>query len=339
MKKILVTGGTGYIGSHTVVELINNNYDVVIVDDYSNSNAEVLNRIEMITGKRPKFYNMNISNRVILEEVFKQYEFDAVIHFAGYKAVGESVEKPLRYYQNNLVGTLVLCELMEIYGVYRLIFSSSATVYGGENNSPINENAELCPTNPYGQTKLMIESIINDICLSNKNWSALSLRYFNPIGAHTSGLIGEAPNGIPNNLMPYISQVAMGIHPEVLVYGDDYKTKDGTGVRDYIHVMDLADGHIKALEYVLVNKGVDVINIGTGKGYSVLDLIKSFSKSNGINIPYKIVGRRSGDVDICYADVSKSKDVLNWVTKRTLDNMCCDTWKWQCMNPNGYEGD
>lgn len=337
MKKILVTGGTGYIGSHTVVELIQNNYDIVIVDDYSNSKAEVLNRIEMITGKCPKFYNINIANRVILEEVFKQHNFDAVIHFAGYKSVGESVEKPLNYYHNNLVGTLVLCELMEAYGVHQLIFSSSATVYGGENKSPINENAELCPTNPYGQTKLMIESIIKDLCLSSTIWSAISLRYFNPIGAHTSGLIGENPNGIPNNLMPYISQVAMGIHPEVLVYGDDYKTKDGTGVRDYIHVMDLATGHVKGLDYVLNNNGFQVINLGTGIGYSVLELIDRFSKVNDLVIPYRIVERRSGDVDSCYADVTKSKEVLKWTSQKRIDDMCRDAWEWQYKNPNGYE--
>lgn len=334
---VLVTGGTGYIGSHTVVELIKREYEVIIVDNYSNSKPEVLNRIEAITGKRPKFYNVNILNKAALQELFKRHQLDAVIHFAGHKAVGESVEQPLSYYHNNLVGTLVLCELMESYNVHKLVFSSSATVYGTRNDSPLTEEMTLCATNPYGQTKIMIERIIKDICKSDSKWSAVSLRYFNPIGAHESGLIGEDPNGIPDNLVPYITQVAVGKLNELLVFGDNYSTNDGTGVRDYIHVVDLARGHVNALDYIFNHVGAEVINLGTGQGYSVIEVVKSFERANKLFIPYKIVERRLGDVAMCFADVSKAKKLLDWSAKMTLDEMCRDAWHWQQKNPNGYE--
>lgn len=337
MKTILVTGGTGYIGSHTVVELLNLDYEVVIVDNYSNSKPEVLNRIETITGKKPIFYEVDILDRQSLETVFKKHTLDAVIHFAGHKAVGESVEKPLMYYHNNLTGTFVLCELMEKYQVMRMVFSSSATVYGMNNTSPLTEDLLLSTTNPYGTTKLMIEQILQDTYVSNKNWSIALLRYFNPIGAHASGLIGEDPNGIPNNLMPYITQVAIGKREELSVFGNDYETHDGTGVRDYIHVVDLAIGHVKALKYIDKHKGVEAINLGTGVGYSVLDVVNSFMAATDRKVPYKIVERRVGDIGACFADSSKAKKLLGWQALKSIEDMCRDSWYWQEKNPKGYE--
>lgn len=337
MKTILVTGGAGYIGSHTVVELLNLDYEVVIVDNYSNSKPEVLNRIETITGKKPIFYEVDILDRQSLETVFKKHPIDAVIHFAGHKAVGESVEKPLMYYHNNLTGTFVLCELMEKYQVTRMVFSSSATVYGMNNTSPLTEDLPLSTTNPYGTTKLMIEQILQDAYVANKNWSIALLRYFNPIGAHVSGLIGEDPNGIPNNLMPYITQVAIGKREELSVFGNDYETHDGTGVRDYIHVVDLAIGHVKALEYIDKYHGVEALNLGTGVGYSVLDVVNSFMDATDRKIPYKIVERRVGDIGTCFADPSKAKKLLGWQTGKNIEDMCLDSWHWQQKNPSGYE--
>lgn len=335
--KILVTGGAGYIGSHTCVELLNAGYEVVIVDDFSNSKPEVLNRIKEITGKDFCFYQLDVADKAKMREVFEQNSIDAVIHFAGYKAVGESVSIPLKYYRNNLGSTFTLCELMEEFNVKRLVFSSSATVYGMPKTVPIKEDFPLSTTNPYGATKLMIEDILRDVAFADKDWSIALLRYFNPIGAHKSGKIGEDPNGIPNNLMPYISQVAIGKRECLSVFGDDYNTHDGTGVRDYIHVVDLALGHLKAVEKVLSSKGIDAYNLGTGNGYSVLDMVKAFSKACHKDVNYKIAPRRSGDVDICYADPAYAKEKLGWEAVRELDEMCEDTWRWQKNNPNGYD--
>lgn len=337
MKKVLVTGGTGYIGSHTVVELLNSGYEVVIVDNFSNSHPEVLNRIENITGQKPTFYEVDVIDRDALENVFKQHNFDGVIHFAGYKAVGESVEQPIKYYHNNIGSTFVLCDLMETYNVYQLVFSSSATVYGMNNMSPLTEDLPLSATNPYGRSKLMIESILTDLCKSNDKWSVALLRYFNPIGAHSSGLIGESPNGIPNNLMPYITQVAIGKRDCLSVFGDDYDTPDGTGVRDYIHVVDLAIGHVKALTYVDKHRGSEAINLGTGVGYSVLDLVHNFVHINKIEVPYTIVDRRSGDIGTCYSDASKAKSLLEWSASKGIEDMCRDSWQWQQKNPKGFD--
>jgi UDP-glucose 4-epimerase len=334
---ILVTGGAGYIGSHTCVELLNAGWDIVVVDNFSNSKPEVLERIREITGKDFKFYEVDLLDKAGLERAFSENEVDAVIHFAGLKAVGESVQIPLRYYHNNVTGTLMLCEVMQAHHVKRLVFSSSATVYGVPRSLPITEDAPLGATNPYGRTKLMIEEILRDLYVSDQEWSVALLRYFNPIGAHPSGRIGEDPNGIPNNLMPYITQVAVGKLTELKVFGDDYPTSDGTGIRDYIHVVDLALGHLKALEKVMASTGVDAYNLGTGRGYSVLEVVKAFEKASGKKIPYTIVERRPGDVPALYADPTKAEKVLGWRAERGIDEMCQDSWRWQSQNPNGYE--
>lgn len=333
---VLVTGGAGYIGSHTVVELLNSGKEVVIVDDLSNSSEKVVDRIEEITGKRPKFYKVNILDEKEFEKIFEENKIDSIIHFAGFKAVGESVAKPLAYYTNNLVNTLIVLNTMKKYGVRNLVFSSSATVYGDPHTCPILENFPLSTTNPYGSTKLMIEDMLRDITKADKELNVAILRYFNPVGAHESGRIGEEPNGIPNNLMPYITKVAIGKLEMLSVYGNDYPTHDGTGVRDYIHVVDLALGHLKALEKLETNPGLVTYNLGTGKGYSVLDMVKAFGKACGHEIPYKIVERRPGDVAMCYADPTKAKTELGWEAKYDLDRMCADSWRWQSNNPNGY---
>lgn len=334
---ILVTGGAGYIGSHTCVELLNAGYDIVVVDNFSNSKPESLKRVQEITGKTLKFYEVDVLNKEALEKVFGENNVDAVIHFAGLKAVGESVQIPLKYYHNNITGTLVLCEVMENYGVNKIVFSSSATVYGMNNISPLTEDLPLSTTNPYGSTKLMIEQILRDVFTSNKEWSISLLRYFNPIGAHESGRIGEDPNGIPNNLMPYITQVAVGKREKLSVFGDDYDTHDGTGVRDYIHVVDLSKGHLKALEKVMNSVGVEAYNLGTGTGYSVLDVVNAFIKATGENIPYAITERRPGDIATCYAEPTKAFKELGWKAEKNLEDMCRDSWKWQKNNPKGYE--
>lgn len=333
---VLVTGGAGYIGSHTVIELLKLGNEVVIVDNFYNSQPEVLKRIKELSGKEFKFYEVDVLNREDLVKVFEENRIDSVIHFAGYKAVGESVEKPLEYYHNNLTSTFILCEVMKQFGVKNLVFSSSATVYGLNNVSPLKEDLSLSTTNPYGTTKLMIEQILNDLWNSDKEWSIALLRYFNPIGAHESGRIGENPNGIPNNLMPYITQVAVGKREKLSIFGNDYNTVDGTGVRDYIHVVDLAKGHIKALEkHSKINK-IEAYNLGTGKGYSVIQLVEAFERVNGVKIPYVISERRAGDVAICYADSSKAKEQLGWEAEKTIEDMCKDSWNWQSNNPKGY---
>ncbi|MEG6523022.1 UDP-glucose 4-epimerase GalE [Desulfotomaculum sp. 1211_IL3151] len=334
---ILVTGGAGYIGSHTCVELLHAGHKIIVVDNLSNSKPESLRRIKALAGQEIKFYEIDVLNKEGLKRVFAENQIEAVIHFAGLKAVGESVTIPLRYYHNNITGTLVLCEMMQKYGVKKLVFSSSATVYGNPQSVPISEDFPLSATNPYGRTKLMIEEILEDLYISDKTWSIALLRYFNPIGAHRSGLIGEDPEGIPNNLMPYISQVAVGKLKELRVFGQDYATPDGTGVRDYIHVVDLAIGHLRALEKILPTTGLAVYNLGTGRGYSVLEMIKAFEKASGRKVPYTIVDRRPGDVAICFADPAKAKRELNWVAERGIEEMCADTWNWQFNNPNGYE--
>lgn len=334
---ILVTGGAGYIGSHTVIELLNANYEVVIVDDYSNAKPEVLNRIKEIAGKEPIFHEVDITDKPALEEVFKQHDLEAVIHFAGYKAVGESVAQPLKYYHNNLTGTIVLMELMNQYDVKKMVFSSSATVYGMNNKAPFTEDLPLSTTNPYGTTKMFIEQFIVDQAAADESWSAALLRYFNPIGAHESGRIGEDPNDIPNNLMPFITQVAVGKRQKLSVFGEDYETHDGTGVRDYIHVVDLAKGHLKALERVLETTGVEPYNLGTGVGYSVLDVVKAFESANDVEIPYEVVDRRPGDIATSYADATKALNDLGWKAEKGLEDMCRDSWNWQKNNPNGYE--
>lgn len=333
---ILVTGGAGFIGSHTCVELLNADYDVVVLDNLSNSKPESLKRVRDITGKDFRFYQVDLLDREALDQVFSENEIDAVIHFSGLKAVGESTEYPLRYYHNNLTGTFMLCEAMQKYGVHKIVFSSSATVYGMQPNVPFREDMPLEATNPYGSTKLMIEQILRDLYVSQNEWSVALLRYFNPIGAHKSGRIGEDPEGIPNNLVPYITQVAVGKLPELKVFGDDYDTQDGTGVRDYIHVVDLAQGHLRALEKVLSTTGVNTYNLGTGVGYSVLEMIKTFEKASGKRIPYSIVERRPGDIAVSYADAGKAKKKLGWTAKRDLDEMCEDSWRWQVNNPKGY---
>ncbi|MGD6778572.1 UDP-glucose 4-epimerase GalE [Sutcliffiella horikoshii] len=334
---ILVTGGAGYIGSHTSVELLNAGYDIVIVDNFSNSNHVSLDRIKEITGKDFAFHEVDLLDKESLSKVFREHSIEAVIHFAGLKAVGESVEKPLFYYHNNITGTLYLCEVMHEHGVKNIVFSSSATVYGLPESVPISESFPLSATNPYGQTKLMIEQIMRDLHVADPDWSISLLRYFNPIGAHESGRIGEDPNGIPNNLMPFITQVAIGKLPQLQVFGNDYDTVDGTGVRDYIHVVDLAKGHLKALEKVLTDKGVNAYNLGTGTGYSVLEMVKAFEKASQRNVPYKIVARRPGDIGECFADPTKAKEELDWQAEKGLDEMCQDSWKWQKNNPNGYK--
>lgn len=333
---ILVTGGAGFIGSHTCVELINAGYEVVIVDNLYNASEVVLERIEKITGTRPKFYKADILDREALNQVFDQEKIDSVIHFAGYKAVGESVRKPIEYYYNNVTGTLVLCDVMRDHGVKKIVFSSSATVYG-ENKIPFIETMNLLPTtNPYGETKVMSERILTDIAHIENDWSVALLRYFNPIGAHESGLIGEDPKGIPNNLVPYIAQVAVGKLKCLGVFGNDYNTPDGTGVRDYIHVVDLAKGHVKALKKIEENSGVSIYNLGTGNGYSVLDVVKAYEKACGKEIPYEIKPRRAGDIATCYCDASKAKRELGWEAEYGIERMCADSWRWQSMNPDGY---
>lgn len=333
---ILVTGGAGYIGSHTCIELINSGFDIVVVDNLSNSKIEAINRVKKIVNKDFKFYEVDLLDKDALEKVFKENKIDAVIHFAGFKAVGESVSKPLMYYHNNITGTLILCELMNKYNVKKIVFSSSATVYGNPQSVPITEDMPLSATNPYGRTKLMIEEILRDLVVSDKDWSISLLRYFNPVGAHISGNIGEDPNGIPNNLMPFITQVASGKLAQLSVFGSDYPTVDGTGVRDYIHVVDLALGHIKALEKVQKESGVFVHNLGTGVGYSVLQIVKAFEDANGVTINYKLADRRPGDIAECYADTAKAKNELNWSATRGIAEMCKDSWRWQSQNPNGY---
>ncbi|AVD37456.1 UDP-glucose 4-epimerase GalE [Clostridioides difficile] len=334
---VLVAGGAGYIGSHTAIELLESGYEVVIVDNLSNSNLIVVDRIKELSKKPVKFYNIDIRNKDEMHIVFKENNIESIIHFAALKAVGESVEKPIEYYSNNLISTLNLFELMREYGVKKFVFSSSATVYGDPHTCPILEDFPLSVTNPYGRTKLMIEQMLVDISKADKSLDIALLRYFNPVGAHKSGRIGEEPNGVPSNLMPYITKIAVGKLKELSVYGNDYPTHDGTGVRDYIHVLDLATGHVKALQKLEENPGLVVYNLGTGKGYSVLDLVKAFSKASGKEIPYKIVGRRAGDVAMCYADSSKAEKELGWKAKYELEEMCEDSWRWQSMNPNGYE--
>lgn len=323
---ILVTGGTGYIGSHTCVELINAGHEVVIFDNLSNSKIEVLDKIQEITGTKPKFYKADLLDKESMRPCFEENKIDAVIHFAGLKAVGESVQKPLLYYKNNIAGTLNLAELMNEYGCKKIIFSSSATVYGAPKSVPITEDFDLHTTNPYGATKLMLEGILSDFCVPDPEWSVVLLRYFNPIGAHESGLIGESPNGIPNNLMPYIMQVAVGKLPCLGVFGNDYPTHDGTGVRDYIHVVDLAKGHVCAVDKVMSATGVNIYNLGTGTGYSVLDIVKAFEAANGVKIPYVIKERRAGDIAECYANPAKAKAELGWSAQYDIKKMCEDSW-------------
>lgn len=335
--QLLVTGGAGYIGSHTCIELLNAGHEIVVVDNLVNSKYESLNRVSEITKKDLKFYQVDLLDRAELDKVFSDNKIEAVIHFSGLKAVGESVEKPLEYYHNNVTGTLVLCEVMKKYGVKKMVFSSSATVYGMPDKVPISENFPLGATNPYGRTKLMIEEILRDLYVSDNGWSIALLRYFNPIGAHKSGRIGEDPNGIPNNLMPYITQVAVGKREKLNVFGSDYNTHDGTGIRDYIHVVDLAIGHLKALEKVLGATGAAAYNLGTGVGYSVLDVVNSFEKATGQKILYQLTERRSGDIEKCFADPTKALKELSWKAEKNLEDMCRDSWRWQEKNPNGYD--
>lgn len=334
---VLVTGGLGYIGSHTVVELLENNEEVVIVDNLLNSKLSVKDRIEKITSKEVKYYNIDLVNEEDVRKVFNENRIESVIHFAALKAVGESVEKPIEYFHNNLVNTLVVLKIMKEFSVKNFVFSSSATVYGNAKEMPIKESFPLSVTNPYGRTKLMIEDMLRDVYFSDNSWNIAILRYFNPVGANKSGLIGEDPNGIPNNIMPYITKVAIGELKQVNVFGNDYPTIDGTGVRDYIHVVDLAKGHIKALDKLKSNCGLVTYNLGTGKGYSVLELIKAFSEASGKEIPFEITKRRAGDVAICYADPSKANSELGWKAEKDINDMCRDSWKWQTMNPMGYE--
>lgn len=338
MSTVLLTGGTGFIGSHTTVELLNKGHDVILADNLYNSVSSVVDRIASITGKRPLFYQADVRDKAALREIFAAHTIDAVIHFAGYKAVGESVQLPVAYYSNNLETVLSVLEVMQAYGCKRMIFSSSATVYGRSERIPFTEtDPGLGSTNPYGWTKCMIEQILKDVSFADPTLSVVILRYFNPIGAHKSGRIGEDPNGIPGNLMPYITQVAIGKLECLNVCGNDYPTPDGTGVRDYIHVVDLAIGHIKALDRLLKVKGCEVYNLGTGKGYSVLDVVKAFEKASGIKINYRIAPRRAGDVACCYADATKAKEVLGWQAQYDIDDMCADSWRWQSQNPNGLE--
>lgn len=334
---VLVTGGVGYIGSHTCVELLDEGYDVIVVDNLSNSNLKALERIKDITGKEVKFELVDIRDRIALASIFNNYNIDSVIHFAGLKAVGESVEKPIMYYENNVAGTITLCDVMNDFNVKKIVFSSSATVYGDPQSVPIKEDFPLSATNPYGRSKLIIEEILQDIQKSDSSWSIALLRYFNPVGAHQSGLIGEDPEGVPNNLMPYISQVASRKLSKLSVFGGDYPTHDGTGVRDYIHVVDLAKGHVKALDYFNSNSpSVLTVNLGTGIGYSVLDLLSAFEKVSGQKIPYEIVARRAGDIAECYADPGYAASILNWKAQFDINQICADTWHWQSNNPSGY---
>lgn len=337
MAKILITGGAGYIGSHTALELLKVGYEVVVYDNLSNSSKESIKRVEELAGKSIGFYEGDVLDAAALTKMFEAEKVDAVIHCAALKAVGESVRKPLEYYHNNITGTLTLMDVMRKVNVKNIVFSSSATVYGNPEVMPITEDCQKgqC-TNPYGWTKSMMEQIMTDLQKSDPEWNVILLRYFNPVGAHKSGRIGEDPKGIPNNLMPYISQVAVGKLEKLGVFGDDYDTPDGTGVRDYIHVVDLAAGHVKAIDYILTNPGLDVINLGTGVGYSVLDMVKAFGKACGKEIPYEIRPRRAGDIAMCYADPAKALKVLGWKAEHGLDEMCEDTWRWQSQNPNGY---
>ncbi len=335
--KILVTGGAGYIGSHTCLELLQAGFEVIVVDNLSNSKKESLKRVQELTGKTLSFHKVDLLDKKALSAVFDKYSFDAVVHFAGLKAVGESVVIPLRYYHNNVTGTIILCEVMKEHNVKNIVFSSSATIYGDPHKVPITEDFPLSPANPYGSTKLMIETILKDLYHSDKYWNVALLRYFNPVGAHPSGRIGEDPNGIPNNLMPYISQVAVGKLAKLSVFGNDYPTPDGTGIRDYIHVVDLAKGHLIALDKLKTDPGLIIYNLGTGQGYSVFEMIAAFEKASGKKIPYEVVGRRSGDIATCYADPTKAQKELGWSAKRNIDDMCADTWRWQSNNPNGYE--
>lgn len=334
--RILVTGGAGYIGSHTCVELLNAGYEVTVVDNLSNSKKEVIKRVREITGKELRFHKVDLLDRKSLNKAFSKSKIEAVIHFAGLKAVGESVRIPLRYYHNNITGTLMLCEIMKEHNVNNIVFSSSATVYGDPHKVPITEDFPLTATNPYGRTKLIIEEILRDLHNAEKTMNIALLRYFNPVGSHKSGRIGESPNDIPNNLMPYVAQVAIGKLPLLSVFGSDYPTPDGTGVRDYIHVVDLATGHLCALKKLETKPGVVTYNLGTGRGYSVLEMVKAFEKASGKKIAYQIVGRRPGDIATCYADPSKAKTELGWTADRDINEMCEDVWRWQSANPNGY---
>ena len=334
---ILVTGGAGYIGSHTCVELLEAGYEVVVVDNLYNASPKAIERVEEITGKKVTFYEADLLDKEALDKIFDAHDIDAVIHFAGYKAVGESVQKPIEYYHNNMTGTLILCDVMRNHGVKNIVFSSSATVYGDPAQIPITENCPKgTPTNPYGWTKSMLEQVLTDIHTSDNEWNVILLRYFNPIGAHKSGIIGEDPKGIPNNLVPYIAQVAVGKRAALGVFGNDYDTPDGTGVRDYFHVVDLAIGHVKAIEKIKQNPGVEVYNLGTGNGYSVLQVVEAFGKACGNPIPYEIKPRREGDIATCYCDPQKAKEDLGWTAQYGVDEMCQDTWRWQSGNPNGY---
>jgi UDP-glucose 4-epimerase len=333
---ILVTGGAGYIGSHTCVELLNAGFDVVVLDNFCNSKSESIHRIQSITGKKLTLINGDVRDKTCLEQVFNQHKINAVIHFAGLKAVGESVANPVKYYDNNVMGSLALFEVMAKYQVKNLVFSSSATVYGFSDTKPIPETAPLSPFNPYGHTKRMVEQVLEDLSVSDSAWNIALLRYFNPVGAHESGMMGEDPNGVPNNLMPYVSQVAVGKLKELSIFGNDYETIDGTGVRDYIHVVDLALGHVAALNALTKNCGLLTVNLGAGRGYSVLELVHAFEKTTGKSVPYKIVARRAGDIAIYFADATKAKQILGWQTQRDLADICRDSWRWQSQNPQGY---
>ncbi len=334
---ILVTGGAGYIGSHTCIAMTEAGYDVIVIDNLDNSSPESLERVAKIVGKKIKFYEADVRDKDALRKIFSENNIESVIHFAGLKAVGESVQIPVKYYDNNLISTLYLLEVMEEFGCKKIVFSSSATVYGVAEEMPLKEGMPLGATNPYGRTKYFIEEMLRDLYVSDKDWSIALLRYFNPIGAHKSGTIGEDPRGIPNNLMPYISQVAVGRLEKLNVFGDDYDTVDGTGVRDYIHVVDLAAGHVKATDWVLANKGCEPFNLGTGNGCSVLELKNAFEKASGVEVPYVIAPRRPGDLGTVYADATKAREVLGWVAEKTIEQMCEDSWRWQKNNPNGYK--
>lgn len=336
---ILLTGGAGYIGSHMLCELLEADYDVIVLDNLSNSSIEAVKRVELLTSKACIFVEGDIRDRALLDKIFQQYNIDSVLHFAGLKAVGESAEKPLMYFENNITGSLTLLEAMKDASVKKMVFSSSATVYGDPEQLPITEDCPTSmPTNPYGYTKLAVEQMMMQLVKSDSSWSVAALRYFNPVGAHESGSIGEDPQGIPNNLLPYIAQVAVGRRDKLSVYGDDYDTHDGTGVRDYIHVVDLAKGHLRALDYIADKTGYFVWNLGTGNGFSVLDMVKAFEKASGKTIPYQIVDRRDGDIAACYADPKKAASELNWKTQKNIDDMMTDTWRWQSQNPEGYNG-
>ena len=336
MSYILLTGGAGYIGSHTALELLNAGFSVLSFDNFSNSAAEALNRVQQLSGKPLISIKGDIRDEAALRQLFSQYDISAVVHFAGLKAVGESTQLPLHYYDNNVAGTVTLCRVMRDFAVKKLVFSSSATVYGDAKQVPIPETAPRFATNPYGQSKLMIEHILQDLQTAEPDWGITLLRYFNPVGAHESGRIGEDPSGIPNNLMPFISQVAVGKRDKLSIFGNDYPTHDGTGVRDYIHVVDLARGHVKALQYLQQHSGIEAINLGTGTGYSVLDMVNAFSRVNGVAVPYSVAPRRPGDIAVCYAEPSKAKALLGWQAEKTLDDMVRDSWRWQQANPNGY---